>query len=475
MRKSGVELLKKNKTKKIFKNLIQGQTPPTAPLPIVDRLKGTPYSRPYRSNVEHDEQARFALEFGLDVAEVMLRYGGGALEVETTLIAIATSAGLDDVDIDITNQSVILNYAPEGEIPVTLLRVTRSWSRNFSGLSQVHNLVTEIVSGKTNLRVAKKRLEEIETRPKSYARWVVIFSYGVLAASLVILLGGSWVGALVGFWTCAFNDYIGRLMGKRRLPNFFIVCSGTIFATMTAFFVRWLEVPVQPALVVAAGIIALLPSARLVSAVQDAIQGFPVTAAGRLLSVFITVGALVSGISIGLVGHRVFGITDIDVIFPENPEVDVWLRLLMVCLITVAVAITEQSGRRILLPTAFVAFLGYSVFLYAQFLGLEFKFSPAVGAVVVGFVAKLVANRMNIPHFVLAVPAIVPFLPGLLIFRSMYDITNSSPESLDGFAGLLTAFGIALGVAAGVVFGDYIARPFERYVVSLDEVAVYRR
>ena len=50
-----------------------------------------------------------------------------------------------------------------------------------------------------------------------------------------------------------------------------------------------------PSIVVAGGILLLLPTGRLVSSVQDAINGFPVTAAGRFLSTILTFGAIVAG------------------------------------------------------------------------------------------------------------------------------------------------------------------------------------
>ena len=76
-----------------------------------------------------------------------------------------------------------------------------------------------------------------------------------------------------------------------------------------------------PAIVVVGGILLLLPTGRLVSSVQDAINGFPVTAAGRFLSTMLTFGALVAGIAVGFVVGDMTGMEAIDVTETFPPEV----------------------------------------------------------------------------------------------------------------------------------------------------------
>src|SRR5438128_1939548 len=66
---------------RILRRLITGDSPPTAPLSIVDRLAGSPYANPTIQVGGVDESARRTLDFALLLAETMFRYGAGALEV----------------------------------------------------------------------------------------------------------------------------------------------------------------------------------------------------------------------------------------------------------------------------------------------------------------------------------------------------------------------------------------------------------
>src|SRR6476660_2139592 len=97
--------------KRMLRRLVQSEAPPTAPLSIVDRLAGSPYANPMIQAGGVDASARQTLDLSLELAETMFRYGAGALEVEASIIAVTAAFGLRDVEVDITNQSVVINYA----------------------------------------------------------------------------------------------------------------------------------------------------------------------------------------------------------------------------------------------------------------------------------------------------------------------------------------------------------------------------
>ena len=64
--------------KRMLMRLVQGDSPPTAPMNIVDRLAGSPYANPTIQVVGVDASARKTIDFALHLAEVMFRYGAGA-------------------------------------------------------------------------------------------------------------------------------------------------------------------------------------------------------------------------------------------------------------------------------------------------------------------------------------------------------------------------------------------------------------
>jgi uncharacterized membrane protein YjjP (DUF1212 family) len=465
--------------KRMLRRLVQGENPPTAPMSIVDRLAGSPYANPMIQVGGVDTSARKTIDFALHLAESMFRYGAGALEVETSIIAITAALGLKNIEVDITNQSVAINYAPKDQTPISLLRVVRSWTNNYAGLAKVHQLVTDIVVGGVGRDEAVRQLEDITRSPKPFPRWMVTVAFGVFSAVFVGVLGGGLGASAVAFLSNLLVSLLARQLGRWRTPDFFITASCSFLVTFIAL-ILWrfgspLGIQIAPEIVVVGGILLLLPTGRLVSSVQDAINGFPVTAAGRFLSTMLTFGALVAGIAVGFVVCDMTGMEPISVTKTFPPAYPWWAVGIMVAVAVVAIGITEQTSWQLLLPTAAIGVVGYLVLIGGDALGVGPRFSPALAAVVIGLLARVVALRMGAPQLVVAVPAALILLPGLTIFRSMYVLTIEESAILMGAGGMLNAGAIVLGVAAGIVLGDTLARPLTKSLASNERRRARRR
>ncbi|GAA3318615.1 MULTISPECIES: threonine/serine ThrE exporter family protein [Arthrobacter] len=461
--------------KRMLRRLVQGENPPTAPMSIVDRLAGSPYANPIIHVGGVDASARKTIDFALHMAESMFRYGAGALEVETSIIAVTAALGLKNIEVDITNQSVQINYAPKDQTPLTLLRVVRSWTNNYAGLAQVHQLVTDIVAGGVGRAEAVRRLDEIIRSSKPFPRWMVTMAFGVFSAVFVGVLGGGLGASALAFVSNMLVNLVARQLGKWRTPDFFVTAACSFLVTFIALMLHWAGADIPPSIVVAGGILLLLPTGRLVSSVQDAINGFPVTAAGRFLSTILTFGAIVAGIAVAVVVGDLIGSVAIDVTqtFPE--AYPLWGQAILIAVAVIAIGITEQTLLKLLLPTAAVGLVGYFVLWGASNLGFGDRLSPAISAVIIGLLARMVALRLGAPQLVVAVPAALILLPGLKIFRSMYVLTVQEADVLLGSGGMLNAGAIVLGVAAGIVLGDNLARPLTKGLASNERRRVRRR
>ena len=360
---SAMQVRQNAAAKRMLRRLVQGENPPTAPMSIVDRLAGSPYANPMIQVGGVDAAARKTIDFALKLAESMFRYGAGALEVETSIIAITAALGLKNIEVDITNQSVAINYAPRDQTPISLLRVVRSWTNNYAGLSQVHQLVTDIVAGGVGREEAARRLDDITRSPKPFPRWMVTVAFGVFSAVFVGVLGGGLGASIVAFLSNLLVSLLARQLGRWRTPDFFITASCSFLVTIIALLL-WrfgtpLGVQIAPEIVVVGGILLLLPTGRLVSSVQDAINGFPVTAAGRFLSTMLTFGALVAGIAVGFVVGDMTDMEPIDVTKTFPPAYDLWVVVILIAIAVLMIGITEQTSWKLLLPTAAVGVVGY--------------------------------------------------------------------------------------------------------------------
>lgn len=98
--------------------------------------------------------------------------------------------------------------------------------------------------------------------------------------------------------------------------------------------------------------------------------------------------------------------------------------------------------------------------------GTGTAWASATAAIVIGLVSYSVAGRVRVPPLVVVVPAVVPLLPGLSIYRglSLMALGDSS-----GIIALATAAAIAISIAPGVILGEYVAQPLRREVRRLED------
>ncbi|GAA1808821.1 threonine/serine exporter family protein [Nesterenkonia flava] len=461
----------------VFRRIMQTERPVTTQISLVDRLVGTPYENPHQAEHPVDADELETIAFVLDLGEALFRYGAGALEVESSIIAVTAAFGMKNTDADITNQSIILNWAPEGKIPYTRVRVVRSWSSNFKALAAVHELVTDIIAGRLTRSEAEQRLEEITREPKPYPRWLVTLAGAVFASFFASFLGAPLLDAALGFAATIMVLWTTRQLTAWRVPEFYTLAAGGFVASGFAMAAFMLDAEITPSMVVAGGLMILLPSARIVSAIQDAINGFPITSAGRLVSAMIAFAGMTSGIMAAVVIADLLGAPPIEIAEGLTRIYHPTIMVGLVFFAALAAAIVEQSRWRMVLPTAIVSALGFIAFYAGEMIGLGDRVTPLIGATVVGALGRVVALRMGAPQLVVAVPAMMFMLPGLMVFRGMYQIAieNSSTFMMAGLFQLFNALIIILAIAAGIVLGDVMMRPFTSSLQSNERARGRRR
>jgi uncharacterized membrane protein YjjB (DUF3815 family) len=192
-----------------------------------------------------------------------------------------------------------------------------------------------------------------------------------LAAAVVVLLGGGPEVALAAFGSTVVVSRVNRRLDARQLPVFYQNAVGGFIATAVALGLVAADVGLRPSLVVAGGIILLLPGAVLVGAVQDAITGFLVTASARAFEVLLLTAGIVAGVAVALdVGLRL-GV-DISISRASGASLDqVPVQVLAAGVAAAASAASEYAPRRTLPTAALAGALGYASLLGLRALDLS--------------------------------------------------------------------------------------------------------
>jgi uncharacterized membrane protein YjjB (DUF3815 family) len=120
--------------------------------------------------------------------------------------------------------------------------------------------------------------------------------------------------------------------------------------------------------------------------------------------------------------------------------------------VAVGFSVSAQSPARILVPTALLTALGCAVF--NANVGAGTVWASGAAALVIGAATPFLARWLKAPTAAFAICAIIPMLPGVALYSALL---RASFGAVSGLMSLVQAVSIALVLATGLSFGEYVA------------------
>ena len=213
-----------------------------------------------------------------------------------------------------------------------------------------------------------------------------------------------------------------------------------------------------------AGIIILLSGIGLMGAMADALTGYPLTASARLLDAVLATTGVIAGVAAGLTLARLVEANLCRVEPGATGLAQGSAMTIGAACAAGAFGFSCSAPLRAAVAAGVVAGLGQALYLGVEGLALGATWAAAVAAVAIGVISHGIAGRLRVPSLVLIVPAIVPLLPGLAIYRGLALLADGR----DGVLQLAAAGATSIALASGVVLGQYIAQPIRRQGLKLE-------
>ncbi|MEE3849790.1 threonine/serine exporter family protein [Gordonia sp. LSe1-13] len=407
------------------------------------------------------------LDLATKIGAVLLDSGTAAIDTQQQIAFVCGVYGLEDVEVDVTYNTIVVSARRGATLPpITTMEQVYYRSMDFTRLAQIDRLVRRIRDMAITPSSAHRMVDEIITAPHPYRHRVATCAWGLMAASISVLLGGAELGAVLAFLTTVVIVVVNRRLNRIGTPVFFQQFTGGFIAVVPAAVTFGLtqntSINLSPSFVIAAGIVVLLSGLSLVGSVQDAITGAPITGVARFFELLLMTGGLIAGVGIAISLLENAGIF-LPTITPTTtfPAVELPVRILAGGLAALAFALASYAEKRAL-PVAFMSgAIGAAVVASATFVGaIGDVVASALAAALVGLVGGLLARRALTPPLVVAIAGITPLLPGLAVYRALYGLLGD--QTLDGITWMMSALGVGAALAAGVTLGEFIARSLRR-------------
>ncbi|WP_198668748.1 threonine/serine exporter ThrE family protein [Homoserinimonas sp. OAct 916] len=407
------------------------------------------------SLAETRSQTRAILDLTMRLGEVIFAAGAGAEDATAAMHAVARAYGLERTEADVTHTLLTLTYENRStHESISRSRNVKYRTLNYSQLTRTSLLIGELIRHPLPVPEARLKLAEIVRTRSPVSRFWRRIGWSLLGAGAAILIGGGPVVIVAAFVATFFVDLLTETLARHKVPVFYQAVAGGAIGPIVAALVQVIDPSASSSKVIVATIIMLLAGVTTFGAVHDILSGFYVTGSARGAEAVVITMGLVTGVagSALLLSRMGFTLsTDMATPTLEN------LPLLLVA----AVVIVAGFSLAVQMPwRAFwlVAVLGaLAELLY--FLGVSAGFGPiwssAVSAFGVGLVAGIASRIVRTPPLVIVVAALVPLVPGLVLFRSLLQLFEGD---INGLLGMLTAAAVAGALAAGAILAQYLVQ-----------------
>ncbi len=432
------------------------------PLGRLFRISADAYPATEALPIVDDAAAVRILDFAVRLGETMLVTGAPASEVTFAIVRAAGAYGLHPVHVDVTYNSITAAYHRSGEDrPITLLRVVRAAAPDYEKLLRLQALLNEVTSGLA-LPESRARLTGIRRTPFSRRPIIVVAAQGLLAVGVAIMFGGNPVVTVLAFLAAALAALTQFGLARARVPFFFSQITAAAVLTLFASLAPALAgtglpgaADARPSVIVASAIVLMLAGLTVVGAAQDAIDRFALTASGRILELTTQTLGVVIGILVGLQVASLIGLT----VDPPSEALPLG-----------AIPLQFLGAALIILVSAALSVAAWTGYLLASLIGLDTAAACGVGALAGSFIGILLAYRLHVPSVAVTAAAILPMVPGAMVFRGLLTLVQSGEDPahmLVGFGTLVNAGVIGIALAVGASLGIYLGQPVRATLTSV--------
>lgn len=398
-------------------------------------------------------------ELILTIGQLLMENGADTAQIARDMKRVAAYMGIpaEKFHLHIMYTTLMLNISDEHHSH-TSFRKCPKHAVNMKIISAVSRLTWRALRDHYTLDEFKGELHAITNCPH-YPHWLAVCVAGMGCGAFCTLFGCDFNAAIY----TAIAAIIGKIIQMQCIERFGInvyvsITFAAFSATIVAYLAHFLPTTTPWHPMIAAALF-LVPGVPMINAVSDMLNTYLISASARIIHTLIIVGSITFGIVFAI------GMADFDSFtsLAMRPESNFIVFAIAAATGAASFAVFFNMPQRLLIAAAVggaICVCTRNFFIFE--LGFGSEIGTLAGAALVGVIAMEAVHWLHTPSLVLVVPAVIPLVPGVLIYRFLFAVINIRQITLEellsaiqsGVDAALIIMAIAIGAAIPMLFAN---------------------
>lgn len=402
------------------------------------------------------------LDLLLRAGIVLLESAADTNRIVRNMKRIGAFLGFDEqhLHIEVLYGSIKVNYS-DASHSFSKSASSDKYTINMKALSAISKLSWRAIQKDYTMTMFLRELERIRKMKPDYPLWMVTLGAALGCGGFSVCFGGDW-GSFLPATLAGLCGFSFRAMMLRERFNFHMLTALSAFvATLAAwlfsyFFRDYTATPYHPFLACA---LYLVPGVALINFLDDMLDSYPNMGVARLALALVQVAAMTFGIVLAV---QICGVTEFLTTVSMQPDHPYWVYAVTTGISAMGFAMIFNVPRRVL-PV--VALCGILAMCTRNFLGFDLNLGLVIGSLAGATLASLLAVRLvhyvHTPNHVITIPSVIPMVPGILMYRGVFGLVQTSTDAtliITSLNNLITAALIVLCISVGVAIPNIFAR-----------------
>ena len=383
-----------------------------------------------------------------------------------------------------------LNY---NIIMVNLSDQTHSFSKyqrvdshciEFTVISRVSKMLWTAIREDWSLDRYEQELNELKHVHKQYSPWMIAVAAGFACGGFCIQFGCDWPAFFYASIPAILGFRLKMFLGKLHWNGYVNIAICAFLATLLAWLTTFLslnptvasalpsfmhsDTPYHPLM---ACTLFIVPGVPLINFVSDMVSDYVQVGITRAVTTLMMILAMSFGIAFAI---QICGIDNFVKTLSMTPHNPFYYYAIAAAVSAMGFATIYNTPKRILPVLAVTGIIAVCTRNFVNLgpsngntgLDMGIIIGSFVGSALVSIIATKSQHWHHIPHQVIAIPSVIPMIPGVMMYRALFGFIE-----MDGVVGELTfAFNwaikaslvilfIALGVAIPNIFVRRLIQP----------------